>query len=100
MRKTLREPNSLQSSPSGLTSQPSAPGNFNGVVPEFGRWRDVQNTYGLKRGLLHLLCSEGKIRSVLIRRRGNVHGTRYYLMASVSAYLHSLMQAQETKTTD
>jgi len=51
----------------------------NNLQMEWGRWRDVQNVYGVKRGLLHLLCSEGKIRSVLIRRRGNIHGTRYYL---------------------
>ncbi len=77
-----------------MTQAPAGPGNLNGVLPEFGRWRDVQNLYGLKRGLLHLLVTEGKIKSVLIRRRGNVHGTRYYYLSSVSAYMHSLMAEQ------
>ena len=73
---------------------PAAPGNFNGVMPEFGRARDVQYITGIKRGLLHLLVAEGKIKSCLIRRRGNVHGTRYYSMQSVISYMNSLMEEQ------
>ncbi len=76
-----------------ITITPAAPGNFNGVM-EFGRARDVQAISGIKRGMLHLLVAEGKIRSVLIRRRGNVHGTRYYYIPSVLAYMHSLMAEQ------
>jgi hypothetical protein len=83
-----------------ITLTPAALGNINPPQKEWGRWRDVQNSYGLKRGLLHLLCAEGKIRSVLIVRRGNIHGTRYYLMSSVSDYLHSLLPAQEKKAAD
>ena len=77
-----------------ITLTPAAPGNFNGVMPEFGRARDVQYISGLKRGLLHLLVTEGKIKSVLIRRKGNVHGTRYYSIQSVLSYMHSLMNEQ------
>jgi len=80
--------------PTSLTNQPPALGNFNSVAMEFGRARDVQNVSGIKRGLLHCLVAEGKIKSVLIRRKGNVHGTRYYYMPSVLAYLHSLMDQQ------
>ena len=78
---------------------PATPGNFNGVMPEFGRARDVQYISGIKRGLLHLLVAEGKIKSVLIRRQGNVHGTRYYSMQSVISYLNSLMEEQAHEKT-
>jgi hypothetical protein len=79
---------------SEVTLTPPIAGNSTNPQMEWGRWRDVQNVYGLKRGLLHLLVIEGKIKSVLIRRRGNVHGTRYYLMSSVNVYLNSLLEDQ------
>lgn len=80
-----------------ITVATVAPGETHGVMPEFGRHYHVFKLFGIKRGLLHLLVTEGKIKSVLIRRKGNVHGTRYYHLASVSAYLHSLLAAQEKK---
>ena len=82
---------------SEITMKPAALGDMNGVIPEFGRHYHVFKLFGIKRGLLHLLVTEGKIKSVLIRRKGNVHGTRYYHLASVSAYLHSLMTEQEQR---
>ena len=86
--------NAARVTPSGFTNRPVVPGNLNNIQMEFGRWRDVQNISGIKRGMLHLLCAEGKIKSVLIRRKGNVHGTRYYYLPSVIAYMHSLMEVQ------
>jgi hypothetical protein len=83
----------LPQTPSLLTDATVA-GNTNGMLSEFGRWRDVERLFGIKRGLLHLICAEGKVKSVLIRRRGNIHGTRYYYLPSVRAYLHGLMEEQ------
>jgi len=77
-----------------ITLTPAVPNSPSVPQMEWGRWRDVQHAYGVKRGLLHLLVAEGKIKSCLIRRRGNVHGTRYYYMESISAYLHTLMEEQ------
>ena len=80
-----------------ITATPAAEGEMNGVMPEFGRHYHVFKLFGIKRGLLHLLVTEGKIKSVLIRRKGNVHGTRYYHLASISTYLHSQMAEQLQK---
>jgi hypothetical protein len=77
------EPINLQASPS--TSS---------VFPEFGRWRDVQRLFGIKRGTLYNLMAEGKVKSVVLRRKGNVHGCRLFHLASVSEYINSLMQEQ------
>ena len=73
-----------------LEASPSAGTPF----PEFGRWRDVQRLYGVKRGTLYNLMAEGKVKSVVLRRKSNVHGCRLIHLASVSQYLNSLMEEQ------
>lgn len=64
------------------------------ALPEFGRWRDVERLFGIKRGTLYNLIAEGRVKSVILRRKGNVHGCRIIHLASVSAYLNSLMREQ------
>jgi hypothetical protein len=64
-------------------------------LPEFGRWQDVQRLYGIKRGTLYNLVNEGQIKSVALRRRGNVHGCRLFHLASISEYLNSMMNQQQ-----
>ena len=66
-------------------------------LPEFGRWQDVQRLFGIKRGTLYNLVNEGRIKSVSLRRRGNVHGCRLFHLGSISQHLNSLMETQETK---
>ena len=66
-------------------------------LPEFGRWQDVERLFGIKRGTLYNLVNEGRVKSVSLRRRGNVHGCRLFHLASISQHLNSLMQTQETK---
>ena len=66
-------------------------------LPEFGRWQDVQRLFGIKRGTLYNLVNEGRIKSVSLRRRGNLHGCRLFHLASISQHLNSLMQTQENK---
>ena len=65
------------------------------VLPEFGRWRDVERLFGIKRGTLYNLMAEGKVKSIILRRKGHVHGCRLIHLASVSNYLNSLMESQE-----
>ena len=67
------------------------------ALPEFGRWQDVQRLFGIKRGTLYNIANEGRIKSVSLRRKGNVHGCRLFHLASISQYLNSLMETQETK---
>jgi hypothetical protein len=64
------------------------------TLPEFGRWRDVERHFGIKRGTLYNLMAEGKVKSVLLRHKGNVHGCRLIHLASVSEYLNQLLQQQ------
>jgi hypothetical protein len=67
------------------------------ALPEFGRWRDVERHFGIKRGTLYNLINEGKIKSVMLRRKGNVHGCRLIHLASVSQYLNQLLETQQAQ---
>jgi hypothetical protein len=78
----------------GFTTKPIALGNCTDVMPEFGRFQDVQRLFGLKRGTLYNLIEEGHIKSVSLRRRGQVKGVRLIYLQSVSDYLHELMDEQ------
>ena len=70
---------------------PVEPGNFAGVLPEFGRTEDVQRIFGLKRGTLYNLHKHGKVRGVLLRVAGQKSGVRLWHMAGISAYINSQM---------
>ena len=61
-------------------------------IGEFGRWRDVERHFGIKRGTLYNLMAEGKVKSVVLRRKGNIHGCRLFHLASISAYLNGLLE--------
>lgn len=67
------------------------------VLAEFGRWRDVQGLFGIKRGTLYNLVAEGKVKSVVLRRKGNIHGCRLFHLASVREYLNGLMETQQAQ---
>ena len=71
--------------------------NNSTALPEFGRWQDVQRLFGIKRGTLYNLVNEGQIKSVCLRRRGNVHGCRLFHLASINDYLNSLMSQQQSQ---
>jgi hypothetical protein len=67
------------------------PGNFTGILPEFGRTGDVQRIFGLKRGTLYNLHKQRKVRGILVRVAGQKSGVRLWHMTSISAYLNSLL---------
>lgn len=73
------------------TAHAPSTGSQEAPLPEFGRAADVQRLFGIKRGTLYNLIAEGKVKSVSMRRKGNVHGCRLIFLPSVRAYLHSLM---------
>jgi len=70
------------------------------AIPEFGRWQDVQRLFGIKRGTLYNLIAEGKVKSVSMRRKGNVHGVRLFYLPSIRDYLHSLLAAEESQSAE
>ena len=78
----------------GFTTKPIALGNCTDVMPEFGRWQDVQHLFGIKRGTLYNLIQGGEVKSVMLRRKGSVKGCRLIFLQSVSEYLHRLMDEQ------
>lgn len=79
-----------------MTTEPISVASPNNVtpLPEFGRWRDVERLFGIKRGTLYNLMAEGKVKSVFLRHKGNVHGCRLIHLASVSEYLNQLLKEQ------
>jgi len=81
-----------------ITTEPVREQVSANAIPEFGRWKTVEQLFGIKRGTLYNLMAEGKIKSVSMRRKGNLHGCRLIYLQSVRDYLNSLMEA-ETKIT-
>ena len=76
------------------TTAPVEPGNFAGIMPEFGRTADLQRTFGLRRGTLYNLLADGKIKGVLLRVRGSKSGVRLWDMASARSYIRSQMKQE------
>ena len=66
-----------------ITTQPVEPGVFTGTGPEFGRQRDVQFKFGIKRGTLYNLLRDGRVKGVLLRVRGQKSGVRLFDLDSV-----------------
>lgn len=85
---------------SGFTTQPIALGNCTNIMPEFGRFQDVQRLFGIKRGTLYGLVEAGVVKSVSLRRCGNVKGVRLFYLQSISDYLHKLMEEQNGQKDD
>ena len=73
------------------TTAPIAPGDCSQVIPEFGRAKDVERIFGIKKGTLYNLLSDGKIKGVLLRVRGEKSGLRLFEMHSIRKLL---MEAQ------
>ena len=78
-----------------MTAAPIIPGDFTGAQREFGRWQDVRDQYGIKRGSAYNLLLDGKIKGVLLRVRGKKSGIRLFDMASVSDYIRQCQAEQE-----
>jgi len=76
-----------------MTISPVEPGNFTGAKKEFGRDRDADTIFSLKRGTLRNLHAQGKIRGVLLRVCGQKSGVRLWDMASIRDFIQSEMEA-------
>lgn len=60
------------------------------LKPEWIRPKDVPRIFGIGRSRIYELISEGKIKSVSLRQRGQKHGTRLISYDSLAGYLESL----------
>jgi transposase len=76
------------------TTTPVQRGNFDNVMPEFGRAADVQKHFGIRRGTAYNLLREGKIRGVLLRIKGKKSGVRLFEMESVRQLIRAQMGAE------
>lgn len=59
------------------------------VEPEYIRPAQVKARYGLSRSYLYELLAEGRIKSRVIRRHGNVKGARLVSVESIRAFIES-----------
>ena len=57
--------------------------------------RDLRKLFGITRSMGYLLMNEGKIRTVSLRRPGQKFSVRLVDVASVRAYLNSLLQEEQ-----
>lgn len=73
------------------TSEPVQPGDFTGATPEFGRTKDIQWLFGIRRGTLYNLLADGKIKGCLLRVRGQKSGVRLFEIDSVRRFVRSQM---------
>jgi hypothetical protein len=64
---------------------------------EFCGFRGLDRLFGIKRSLGYQLAAEGLIKSVSLRRRGQLRGKRLFDVASVRAYLREQMANQQEK---
>ena len=71
----------------GLTTQPIQVGNFDGLLPEFGRTEDVQRHFGIKKGTLYNLHKQRKVRGKFLRVTGEFKGVRLWDMASIRDFI-------------
>ena len=77
-----------------VTTEPISPCQTTELKPEFGRIRDVERVYGLKRGTTYNLLSSGRIRGCVLRVKGKKSGVRLIEMDSVGQYIRAQMDQQ------
>ncbi len=71
----------------------ATPAHVAGQDPEFLDARGVEARFSIRRSLLYELHNGGHIKSVSLRRKGQVRGKRLFDVASVRSFLRSRMEA-------
>jgi len=64
-------------------------GDFSQSSPEFGRTKDVERHFGLKRGTLYNLHAQNRVRGHLLRIAGDKSGVRLWDMESIRTFIRS-----------
>lgn len=80
------------------TIEPVRAGDFSHATPEFGRTKDVERMFGLKRGTLYNLFEERKVRGCLLRVRGEKSGVRLWDIASIRQFVLSHLSPDQSET--
>jgi hypothetical protein len=79
-------------SPSSVTTAPVTPGDFSDTAKEFGRTKDVERIFSVKRGTLYNAEKLGLVRGVLLRLRGQKSGVKLWDMRSIENWIRGEMQ--------
>ncbi len=79
-------------SPPSVTAAPVMPGNFSDSKKEFGRTKDVERIFSVKRGTLYNAEKLGLVRGVLLRLRGQKSGVKLWDMRSIENWIRGEMQ--------
>ena len=83
---------SVNVSPLRLTTTPVTPGDFSDTAKEFGRTKDVERIFSVKRGTLYNAEKLGLVRGVLLRLRGQKSGVKLWDMRSIEKWIRGEMQ--------
>ena len=75
------------------TTAPVQPGNFSDTAKEFGRTKDVERVFSIKRGSLYNAENLGLVRGVLLRLRGQKSGVKLWDMRSIEQWIRGQMDA-------
>jgi len=78
-----------------LTVEAVKPSPTAQIAPEFLRTDDVRKVFGIKRGSLYGLAKLGKVKSCLLRIRGNRLGVRLWSADSIRACIADQMDAEK-----
>ena len=63
------------------------------IDPEFVDCKGLEAGWGIKRSLAYQLISEGRIKSLSLRRRGRLRGKRLFDVSSVRQFLREQIEA-------
>ena len=74
------------------TTAPVTPGNFSDTAKEFGRTKDVERVFSVKRGTLYTAEKLGVVRGVLLRLRGQKSGVKLWDMRSIERWIRGEMK--------
>ena len=78
-------------SPSSTTIAPVTSGDFRDTAKEFGRTKDVERVFSVKRGTLYNAEKLGLVRGVLLRLRGHKSGVKLWDMQSIQRWIRGEM---------
>jgi hypothetical protein len=81
-----------RASPPRMTAAPVTPGDFSDTAKEFGRTKDVERIFSVKRGTLYNAEKLGLVRGVLLRLRGQKSGVKLWDMRSIENWIRGEMQ--------
>jgi hypothetical protein len=79
-------------SPPRTTTGPVTPGDFSDTAKEFGRTKDVERIFSVKRGTLYNAAKLGLVRGVLLRLRGQKSGVKLWDMRSIENWIRGQMR--------